>query len=70
MNGGYIKFAGIVTLVYNEPQNAFDSLGNNVNDNYNRTIYYKQRGALASAEPASKVRELLAVIQNIILKEN
>lgn len=70
MNGGYIKFAGIVTLVYNEPQNAFDSLGNNVYDNYNRTIYYKQRGALASAEPASKVRELLAVIQNIILKEN
>lgn len=64
-NGGFIKFAGIVTNIYNEVQSAIDSLGNNVVDRYNKTIYYKQRSALATVEPATKIRELLLYVQKI-----
>ncbi len=64
-NGGFIRFAGIVTSIYNEVQNAIDSSGNNVLDRNNRTIYYKQRSALASVEPVSKIRELLLYVERI-----
>ncbi len=62
-NGGFIKFAGIVSSIYNEVQSATDSLDNNVLDRNNKTIYYKQRSALATVEPSSRIRELLLYVQ-------
>jgi hypothetical protein len=65
-DGGYIKFAGIVTKVYNDKEPAIDINGNDVYDNTNKKIYYLQRSALAEIEPASRVQELLYFVQNKI----
>ncbi len=67
LSGGELKFAGIVTEVYVENQNATDSILNNLTNFSGKQIFVQQKTALAVVEPAPRIRELLDFV-NLIFK--
>lgn len=65
-NGGFIRFAGIVSKIYNSVEPVTDSLNNTKLPNVNRTLFYKQRAGLAVVEPASRVKDLLKHVEDFL----
>jgi hypothetical protein len=66
---GKTTFAGIVTKIYYETQNATDSVRNKVFDKKDRQIFYSQKAALAIVEPSTRVIELLKYVEGFYLFE-